>query len=89
MKAHLDDADFFVADVSGANPNVMMELGAAYAGQPGKPALLITCVKEPNGKPDLPADLSGHITAIWFKHSVLAAHCLQLSGDFPRRSRSC
>jgi hypothetical protein len=67
VKAHMDDADFFVADVTGSNPNVMMELGAAYDGQPGKPAMLIARVDLPSGKPDLPADLGGHIAATYVR----------------------
>jgi len=65
VKAHMNNADFFVADVTGANPNVMMELGAAYEGQPGKPVLLIARVDAQGSKPELPADLSGHIAATY------------------------
>ena len=31
VEAHMDDADFFIADVTGANPNVMMELGEQHS----------------------------------------------------------
>jgi molecular chaperone HtpG len=62
VEAHLDDADFFIADVTGANPNVMMELGAALYGRGHQPSLLIARVAKSGDKPELPADLAGHIT---------------------------
>jgi hypothetical protein len=87
VKAHMDDADFFIADVTGANPNVMMELGAAYDGQPGKPALLIARVAGPGGKPDLPADLAGQI-AVTYLHGVDAVGvAVELESAFRRHTR--
>jgi molecular chaperone HtpG len=62
VEAHLDDADFFIADVTGANPNVMMELGAALYGRGSQPCLLVARVAKSGDKPDLPLDLAGHVT---------------------------
>ena len=64
---HIRAADLFIADVTGANPNVMMELGAAIYGAANastgngepRPRLLVAA----NDEPELPADLKGHITA--------------------------
>jgi hypothetical protein len=65
VRANMEDADFFVADVTGANPNVMMELGAAYASPRSRPVLLIARVAAGTNKPDLPADLEGHIAVTY------------------------
>lgn len=62
VEAHLDDADFFVADVTGANANVMLELGAALYGRSNQPCLLVARIAKAGDKPELPADLGGHIT---------------------------
>jgi len=82
VKAHMDDADFFIADVTGANPNVMMELGAAYDGQLGKPVLLVARVASVGAKPDLPVDLSGHIAATYVEGTDAAAIGEELEEGF-------
>ena len=65
VEAHMDDADFFIADVTGANPNVMMELGAAFAGSRGRPVVLIALEDIGTHKPLLPADLEGFIAVTY------------------------
>ena len=65
VEAHMDDADFFIADVTGANPNVMMELGAAYHSRTPKPVLLIARIAKEGDKPELPADLAGHLAVTY------------------------
>jgi hypothetical protein len=65
VQAHIDNADFFVADVTAANPNVMHELGAVHYGRQGSPSLLIAGVDKEGQPPKLPADLQGHIAAIY------------------------
>lgn len=60
---HIRAADLFIADLTGANPNVMMELGAAIYGAANpstgngepRPRLLVAAADEP----ELPADLQG------------------------------
>jgi HSP90 family molecular chaperone len=87
VKANMDDADFFVADVTGANPNVMMEIGAAYDGQPEKPLLLIARVATQGSKPELPSDLAGHITATYVLGNDAATVCSELEGHFLKNAR--
>ncbi len=87
VKAHMDDADLFIADVTGANPNVMMELGAAYDGQSGKPVLLTARVEEPGGKPDLPADLAGHIAATYVQEADSAAVAAEFEEAFLKHTK--
>ncbi len=80
VEAHLDDADFFIADVTGANPNVMMELGAALYGRSHQPALLIARIAQSGDKPDLPSDLAGHITGglyVWGQNEGEIADLLE------------
>jgi molecular chaperone HtpG len=66
IRAHMDDADFYVADVTGANPNVMLELGAALYSGRGEPTLLIARVAQKGDKPLLPVDLEGYIAGTYF-----------------------
>jgi HSP90 family molecular chaperone len=87
VKTHMDHADFFIADITGANPNVMMELGAAYDGQPGKPAILIARMAVPNGTPDLPADLAGHIAATYAKGADAITVAAQLEEAFSKHTK--
>ena len=58
---HLDDADFFLADLTGASPNVMLELGAVLYQKPSRPFVLIQRVEKPNDKPKLPLDIASAI----------------------------
>jgi hypothetical protein len=82
----MDDADFFIADITGANPNVMMELGAAYAGHYGKPVILIARISAPGAVPELPADLAGHIAATYVEGSDSAHVAAQLEKEFLKHS---
>lgn len=55
----LRDADLVIADVTGPNPNVMIEVGIALGM--GKPLLLLSQSRSPN----LPADLGHHQVAVY------------------------
>ena len=87
VQAHMNDADFFIADITGANPNVMMELGAAYASPTAAPVLLIARVTSENSKPDLPADLEGHIAVTYVSTESTEATSLRLLDGFQKNSR--
>lgn len=88
VEAHLDDADFFIGDVTDANPNVMMELGAALYGRSHQPCLLIARVAHLGDKPDLPADLGGHITGGLYSAALSAADIADLlEEDFRKHER--
>ncbi len=88
VEAHLNDADFFVADVSGANPNVMMELGAALYGRGHLPSLLIARVASAGDTPTLPSDLAGHITGGLYQSDQTATEiATQLEEGFRRNER--
>jgi molecular chaperone HtpG len=76
VKAHIDDADIFIADVTGQNPNVMLELGAVLYGGRSAPTLLVARVKQKGDRPDLPADLQGAIAAVY-----LAAEDISQTAD--------
>jgi len=65
VQRHIDAADFFVADVTGANPNVMLEIGAVQYGRSDSPMLLIAGLAEGQTAPDLIADLKGHIACTY------------------------
>jgi molecular chaperone HtpG len=93
VDAHLRDADLFLADVTGANPNVMMELGAAiygaapaHGGAPGRtrPRLLVAAADGADAKPELPADLAGHITARYPRDAEPAAIAQALAREFAK-----
>ena len=80
VQSHMDGADFFVADVTGFNPNVMMELGAAYQSSGTRPVLLIAQIAAQGLKPDLPADLAGHIAVTYVKgdHATETANAIRV-----------
>ncbi|MFT5328711.1 MAG: molecular chaperone HtpG, partial [Planctomycetaceae bacterium] len=59
--AHLDDADFYLADLTGANPNVMLELGAVLYRPDRPPIVPLQRVKQADDKPELPADIGSAI----------------------------
>lgn len=88
VEAHLNDADFFVADVSGANPNVMMELGAALYGRGHLPSLLIARVASADDAPALPSDLAGHITGgLYRSDQTVTEIAAQLEDGFRKNER--
>jgi molecular chaperone HtpG len=59
--AHLGDADFFLVDLTGASPNVMLELGAVLYQNPRPPFVPIQRVKDKAEKPELPVDIASAI----------------------------
>ena len=84
VDAHLEDGDFFIADVTGSNPNVMLELGGVLYGRPRRPTLLIAAVAQANETPQLPADLQGTITGSYIAGAELAATVDRLEQQFER-----
>jgi hypothetical protein len=61
VRAHIEEADFFVVDLSGLNWNVMIELGAITFGRRSQPSLYIGRVDSHGEKVQLPADCAGLI----------------------------
>jgi hypothetical protein len=64
VRTHMHHADAFIAELTDANPNVMFELGAAFADRRDRPIvqLLNNSLKcSPDDRPKLPADLAGMI----------------------------
>jgi hypothetical protein len=59
--AHLGDADFFLVDLTGASPNVMLELGAVLYQNPRPPFVPIQRVEDKAEKPELPVDIASAI----------------------------
>jgi hypothetical protein len=59
IQDRIGKASFVVADVSGANPNVMLEVGMAMGM--GKPLLLLSRTRTP----DLPFDLAAQQVAVY------------------------
>jgi hypothetical protein len=62
VKAHMYTADAFLADITGLNPNVMMELGMVESDPAGRPVFVLKC-KSGKGKkePEVPSDLKGRL----------------------------
>jgi molecular chaperone HtpG len=82
VKVHIDDADFFIADVTDRNPNVMLELGAVLYGGRNAPTLLLARVQKEEEKPDLPADLQGAIAAVYLATEGIDATANRLGRQF-------
>ena len=61
VRAHIEEADFFIIDLTGLNWNVMVETGAINFGRRNQPVLYICRVDEPGGKVQLPSDFAGLI----------------------------
>ena len=61
VRAHIEDADFFVADLTDANPNVMIELGAIIYREDNPPYIAIVKVDNLEDDPDLPIDIQSTI----------------------------
>ena len=87
VKAHIDDADFFIADVTDMNPNVMLELGAVLYGSRNAPTLLVARVSKDGEKPKLPADLEGTIAATYIMSSSVADIAARLAGAFDKHTK--
>lgn len=60
VSTEIDKADFVIADVSGANPNVMLEVG--YAQGRGKPILFVV---SPDEGTKIPSTLSGQMFYVY------------------------
>lgn len=56
----IDKADFVIADVSGANPNVMLEVG--YAQGRGKPVVFVV---RPDEGSKIPSNLNGQMFYVY------------------------
>ena len=82
VQAHIDDADFFIADITGQNPNVMLELGAVLYGGRSAPTLLLARVAQEGSKPDLSADLQGIIAATYVSTEDVSATVDRLTRQF-------
>jgi molecular chaperone HtpG len=63
VRTHMLQADAFIAELTDANPNVMFELGAAFADRRDRPIVQLIDGSKFSGKdhPKLPADLQGMI----------------------------
>jgi HSP90 family molecular chaperone len=61
VRAHIEDADFFVVDLTGLSWNVMIELGAIDFGRRNRPALYIAAVENAADKVELPTNIAGLI----------------------------
>lgn len=62
VKAHMYLADAFLADISGLNPNVMMELGMVESDPAQRPVFVLKRKAAKNQKEaDVPSDLKGRL----------------------------
>nr|VFJ64885.1 MAG: Molecular chaperone, HSP90 family [Candidatus Kentron sp. FW] len=87
VRRHIDNANFYIADVTGANPNVMQELGAVHYGRPESPTLLIAGLEAGKTKPEFPADLEGHIACTYPQAAETKAIAKKLSPEFQKNHR--
>lgn len=85
--AHLEDADLYVADVTGANPNVMLELGGVLYARAMRPTVLIAGVARRGDKPQLPVDLEGSVTGCYVTGASPADIADQLEDVFRKHER--
>jgi len=65
IRKHLKTSHRLIADISGLNPNVLIELGLMLSDETDSSNLLILCDEETHMR--LPADLKGIILAIYSK----------------------
>jgi molecular chaperone HtpG len=85
VRHHIEDADFFVIDLTTpVSPNVMLEAGAVGYGRRAAPVLYIAGVDKVGDKPDLPADLQGLIVHPY----VRSASAEQWRNDLTEACRS-
>lgn len=63
VRAHIDRAHLFIAELTESNPNVMFELGAVFGGRRGRPVVNLFRAKATDGseRRQLPADLGSMI----------------------------
>jgi molecular chaperone HtpG len=59
VRQHIQNADFFVVDMTGLNDNVLMEMGAIDFGRPDAPVLVVTQPDKGTGDPNLPINYQG------------------------------
>jgi hypothetical protein len=70
VKEHMHLADAFVADISGLNPNVMMELGMVEGDPAKRPVFVLKRKAEKREKePDVPSDLKAKL---YIEYEVVA-----------------
>ncbi len=69
----IQKADLIIADITGSNPNVMYEVGFAYALR--KPVLLIVG----SGQEDIPFDLRGQLFFVYEPDRVAADKNLEFA----------
>jgi predicted nucleotide-binding protein len=77
IRAAIKRVDFVVADVTDSNPNVLIEVGIAYAVD--KPVILLVNSRT---QTRLPSDLAGYIYLAYDPHSLS-----ELSSEFERVAR--
>lgn len=65
--AHIDDADFYIADITDGNPNVMLELGAVLHRADRPPIILMNRVDSSDGKINSPTDIRSAIAMVYRK----------------------
>lgn len=87
VRQHIDGADFYIADVTGANPNVMQELGAVHYGRSASPTLLIAGLESGQKTLELPADLQGHIASDYQQGETSIDIAEKLLPDFQANQR--
>ena len=62
VQKHLNDADFYIADLTGLNVNVLLELGAVLFQSERRPMILLWRVaEEDDERRGLPAEISGAV----------------------------
>jgi len=69
VERHLEEADFFIVDMTGLKPNIMVELGGIHYRHPEKPKLPIGQVGMSGDKFKLPADFEGLIVTPYVTQS--------------------
>lgn len=75
VKAHMYSADAFLADISGLNPNVMMELGMVESDPAQRPVFVLKRKAEKREKEaDVPSDLKGRL---YVEYELVSTHSLE------------
>jgi HSP90 family molecular chaperone len=82
VRAHIEDADFFVVDLTGFSWNVMIELGAIDGGRRNRPALYIAQVDKSGDKVTLPADVAGLIVHSYVREASREDWAAHLENEF-------
>lgn len=58
LRAHIESADAFIADISRLNPNVLLELGAVLLKHDGRPVLALRAGDGDAAAANMPADIA-------------------------------